>query len=493
MAFKSVNRRVVILGFDGMDFDLTQKFVDAGVMPNLNKIIDSGSFSPLKSVFPPDSIPSWITAFTGKNPSEHGVLDHVNYLIKGEDVAKIDTSIFHGKTFWDKVGDNGNEVCVINPFMAYPVWDVKGVMVSGPVFINGELQSSNTDYVSTDTIPDCIGGIVNLPSKKNIKSFFDSTLKDTEEQAVFGLKLFKEKKSDLFFQTFLTTDRIQHHLWRYTDENDPTYPGDGIMKNSIKEFFTKVDDIIGRFNALLEPDDMLIIMSDHGHGMRCTHTLNLNDYFRKEGLLYSDKTFSPKIHMILLEKMKNAILSFMRKNDLEDYMHIVAKFVPNAKALKKGEHLTKSSNTLVKASSFAGVNPFGGIEINRDKVDDYEAMRDHVIAILSSLKFEDKTVFKWIKRREELYNGSQIEKYPDLLFEMIPELGTGMSMYSGLFSENPTHGKVSGGHKQNGVFIVNSQDVKISVEDCVMENFYTTILSQFNVKVDYSSSKSFLV
>ncbi|MCP4761580.1 MAG: hypothetical protein GY870_07345 [archaeon] len=34
----------------------------------------------LKSISPPDSIPAWITIFTGKSPAEHGVLDSIDYL-----------------------------------------------------------------------------------------------------------------------------------------------------------------------------------------------------------------------------------------------------------------------------------------------------------------------------------------------------------------------------------------------------------------------------
>ncbi|MFK5891976.1 MAG: alkaline phosphatase family protein, partial [Pseudomonadota bacterium] len=266
--------RVVVLGFDGMDFDLTESLIQSGAMPNLKKMIEKGCFKPLKSVFPPDSIPAWITAFTGKDPSEHGVLDHVNYLIKGEDTVEIDTTIFHKKTFWDKIGEADHQVCIINPFMAYPVWPVNGVMVSGPVFVKGEIQVSNPDYIKGKTFPGSIGGISDLPSRKNIESFYTSTVEKTKEQASYGLDVFKEKSPDLFFQTFLTTDRIQHHLWRYCDPTDPTYPGDNPVKNSITEFFTLVDKIIGDFDELLTDNDTLIIMSDHGHGMRCTHCFN---------------------------------------------------------------------------------------------------------------------------------------------------------------------------------------------------------------------------
>ena len=88
-------RKVILLGFDGMDFDLTSDLIKQGHLPNLKKLADSGGFSPLLSVFPPDSIPSWITVYTGLNPSEHGILEHVNYLLDKKGETSIDTSVFH--------------------------------------------------------------------------------------------------------------------------------------------------------------------------------------------------------------------------------------------------------------------------------------------------------------------------------------------------------------------------------------------------------------
>ena len=80
--------KVVLLGFDGMDYDLTKEMIDKGLLPNLKKLSENGSFAPLLSVFPPDSIPSWITTYTGLDPSDHGILEHVNYLLGDEKNTK---------------------------------------------------------------------------------------------------------------------------------------------------------------------------------------------------------------------------------------------------------------------------------------------------------------------------------------------------------------------------------------------------------------------
>ena len=495
MSTSENSRKVVMLGFDGMDFDLTKSLIDQGKLPNLAKLADDGAFSPLLSVFPPDSIPSWITTYTGLDPSEHGVLEHFNYLLDDKGDIKIDTSVFHEKTFWDRIGNETNtEVCVINPFMAYPVWNVNGVMVNGPSFIKGPIQTSDDTYTENIEIPGSIGGIEDLPSRSTIKPFYDKTISDTEEQAAFGLDLLKKKSPGFFFQTFLTTDRLQHHLWRYCDKTDPTYPGRNEVETGVDDFFKLVDDIVGQFMAELNNNDILLIMSDHGHGMRCTHTFNINELFRRKGYLKSaggDKKFNKKI---LLEKLKNRVLKFMNDHDLEEYMAKIAKWVPNAKALKKGSHITNYKDSMAYASDFAGVNPFGGICINKENVDDYDAFRIQLMTELQECQYEGKPIFTWMKHREELYQGKHIDRYPDILFEMIPELGSGMSMHTDLFTVNPTHKKVSGGHKKNGIFFVNkSERWDIDKNACKITNMFETLISLYGLSTNTERRKGFLV
>jgi predicted AlkP superfamily phosphohydrolase/phosphomutase len=488
------NGRVILLGFDGMDFDLTRELMDKGQLPNLKSIADKGGFSPLLSVFPPDSIPSWITTFTGVDPSNHGILEHINYLLDDAEECAIDTSVFHGKTFWDRIGNEaGKKVCIINPFMAYPVWPVNGVMVSGPVFIEGEIECSDDNYVSGLKIPDSIGGITDFPNKSNMKTYYDDMVRDTQEQVDFGLDVLKNNDIDFFFQTIVTTDRVQHHYWRYCDKNDPTYPGPSEIDTTVPDFFKMTDRIVGRFMDTLNENDILLIMSDHGHGMRCTHCFNTNEFLRQKGYLKSasgKKRFSKKI---ILEIMKNRVLKFMNDHNLEDYISVVAKFVPNAKALKKGTHITNYADSMAYGSDFAGTNPFGGICINRQLVDDYDRFREQLMEELKLIEHDGKKIFTWVRKREELYSGTLIERYPDILYEMLPRYGSGFSLHTDLITVNPTHKKISGGHKKNGIFFIsNPEQWEIDKSACKITNMFSTLMGFYHIENKSDISKSFL-
>jgi len=486
--------RVILIGFDGMDFDLTQNLMDQGHLPNLKSIADKGGYSPLLSVFPPDSIPAWVTAFTGIDPSNHGILEHINYLLDDIEDTAIDTNVFHEKTFWDSIGNDANKkVCVINPFLAYPVWPVNGVMVSGPVFVEGDIECSDKSYLKGNKIPDSIGGITEFPNKTNMKPYYDEMVKDTQEQVDFGIDLLKNNEIDFFFQTIVTTDRVQHHYWRYCDKNDPTYPGPSEIDTTVTDFFKLTDNIVGQFMKELNDNDVLLIMSDHGHGMRCTHCFNTNEFLRKKGYLKSSsgkKKFSKKI---ILEIMKNKVLKFMNDHDLEDYISVIAKFVPNAKALKKGSHITNYSGSMAYGSDFAGTNPFGGICINKEHVDDYDSFRENLMKELSEIEHDGKKIFTWIKKREELYSGELIERYPDILYEMLPQYGSGFSLHTDEITINPTHKKISGGHKKNGIFFIhNAEKWDINQKDCKITNLHETLLSLYGLSGNSDKVTSFL-
>ena len=67
--------RVVILGFDGADAKLSEQWMNEGKLPNLAKLRDQGTFSPLRSTIPSQTPVSWSTFSTGLNPGRHSIFD----------------------------------------------------------------------------------------------------------------------------------------------------------------------------------------------------------------------------------------------------------------------------------------------------------------------------------------------------------------------------------------------------------------------------------
>jgi predicted AlkP superfamily phosphohydrolase/phosphomutase len=74
----AAGRRVIVLGFDGLDYDLTRQLIAAGRMPAFAALASKGTFAPLGTTIPPQSPVAWSTFITGLDPGGHGIFDFIH-------------------------------------------------------------------------------------------------------------------------------------------------------------------------------------------------------------------------------------------------------------------------------------------------------------------------------------------------------------------------------------------------------------------------------
>jgi predicted AlkP superfamily phosphohydrolase/phosphomutase len=70
--------RVIVLGFDGMDYSLTRQLIDAGRLPNLARLERDGTYAPLGTAVPPQSPVAWSDFITGHDAGGHGIFDFIH-------------------------------------------------------------------------------------------------------------------------------------------------------------------------------------------------------------------------------------------------------------------------------------------------------------------------------------------------------------------------------------------------------------------------------
>jgi len=106
-----------------------------------------------------------------------------------------------------------------------------------------------------------------------------------ERKKMLDLELSRMDRGVLF-SYFGSSDIIQHMFWRYTDTAHPLYEKDAPAeyKNMIKTWYKKVDDILGKTLDKLGPDDVVIVLSDHGFNT-FRRSAHLNSWLRKNGYL----------------------------------------------------------------------------------------------------------------------------------------------------------------------------------------------------------------
>jgi len=75
IARKMKAKRVIVVGFDGLDPALCRQFIAEGLLPNLSQLARLGTFKPLRTTTPAISPVAWSTFATGVNPGKHAIFD----------------------------------------------------------------------------------------------------------------------------------------------------------------------------------------------------------------------------------------------------------------------------------------------------------------------------------------------------------------------------------------------------------------------------------
>ncbi len=71
-------KKLIFLGLDGLDPELTERWMAEGKLPNLARLREQGSYQRLRTTFPALSPVAWSTFATGVNPAKHNIFDFLN-------------------------------------------------------------------------------------------------------------------------------------------------------------------------------------------------------------------------------------------------------------------------------------------------------------------------------------------------------------------------------------------------------------------------------
>ncbi len=147
-------KRFVILGLDGLEPSLVEKYMAAGQLPNLARLAEKGCYRKLGTTAPPLSPVAWSTFLTGCNPGKHRIFDFLTrdkrtYMpslssvqIRGpRRVLKLGKyriplgvadvrMLRRGTPFWKTLGDHGIFSNVIRVPITFPPEPLHGVLLS---------------------------------------------------------------------------------------------------------------------------------------------------------------------------------------------------------------------------------------------------------------------------------------------------------------------------------------------------------------------------
>src|SRR5260370_1580054 len=113
---RSVGKKVIVIGIDGMDPRLAERMMKAGDLPHLARLSAAGGFSRLGTSIPPQSSVAWANFINGAGPGSHGLFDFIHrhpqdprapFYSAAETVAGKTLLRRQGVPFWDYLDEAG--------------------------------------------------------------------------------------------------------------------------------------------------------------------------------------------------------------------------------------------------------------------------------------------------------------------------------------------------------------------------------------------------
>jgi predicted AlkP superfamily phosphohydrolase/phosphomutase len=68
-------KRLIVVGLDGQDPQITERFMKEGKLPNFSKLAEMGCYRRLRTTFPSLSPTAWSSFATGTDPAKHNIFD----------------------------------------------------------------------------------------------------------------------------------------------------------------------------------------------------------------------------------------------------------------------------------------------------------------------------------------------------------------------------------------------------------------------------------
>jgi hypothetical protein len=125
-----VERRVMVIGIDGMEWDIMGPLVDEGRLPTFERLISEGAWGELRSLDILESPVIWTSIATGKVPEKHGITGFAKRLAEGAEPVPMTSNVRRVEAVWDILGDTGKSVGIVCWLATWPAEPVNGYLVT---------------------------------------------------------------------------------------------------------------------------------------------------------------------------------------------------------------------------------------------------------------------------------------------------------------------------------------------------------------------------
>ncbi len=306
-------QRVVLLGVDGADWDVIDRLIEDGRLPNFARMKSEGTTGDLRSHEPIFSPVIWASISTGKGPKKHGVRSFVAPLeLPGGKTAivPVTSNMLTAARVWDILSRRDRTVGVVGWWTTWPATPVNGFLCSErtwpitlgpwgwPVTSDGKAPELGartypadlyddvaSHIVTRDTLSDDDRARVDVEGVLAMLGTGGPSAADTYARDLTFARIARELDDDEspdFMTLYLELpDVMSHHHWSMWrahraaahGETDDLAGALGVAPETItrvgeafEQSYAFVDSVLGAILDEAGPDTLVLVVSDHGYG-----------------------------------------------------------------------------------------------------------------------------------------------------------------------------------------------------------------------------------
>ena len=248
---------VLSIGIDGGNWEIIERGMREGFLPNIERIVREGCRGTLAS-YPPITYPQWYVLLSGWNPGNIGVYGFVT-VDKERKKAWITThDDFKAENLADYLSREGKRFAIINApgviprSSGYTGYIVGDPFLPSPKYYPGSLRGvlSLIKYRNYDARISK-STIYSVPAETVVK-LAGSLIEARVRLSSYIIK--RDEKLRLLHVTIFVNDNVQHFF--------------GLSHDVTKEVWRRIDSAVGRLVSLVESkygnDYLVALVSDHG-------------------------------------------------------------------------------------------------------------------------------------------------------------------------------------------------------------------------------------
>jgi len=282
--------KALLVGWDAADWKVIHPLMQAGKMPNVQRLVDNGASGQIATLHPPLSPMLWTSIATGKRPFKHGIHGFTEPAPDGSGVRPVTNLSRKSKALWNILNQNGLRSIVVGWWPSHPAEPIDGVMVSdqyhragGPLHEGWPLPPGTVhpaelaatladlrmhpDLLTPQMVEPFIPLAKDIDQDKDQRlAAFLRTLAECMSIHSAATWLMDNQPWDLFAVYFEAIDHFCHSFMRY---HPPRQPWIGerdfeLYHNVVSMAYQLHDEMLGALLQKAGGDATVILLSDHG-------------------------------------------------------------------------------------------------------------------------------------------------------------------------------------------------------------------------------------